>query len=1007
MVQITSSGMMTRRSQVVPPDVSARATRRRPWSHLAAIATLVLAAILGLSPRDVLAQVTWTGTTADGNWATTGAFAGGAGALTLANNFNQQLVFAGASQLSSTNTLTGGTAGSINFRSDGFVLSGNTIRLGGNITNNTTSGTNTIGLNMNLNNATRTISGSAGSRLVLSGNLSNGSLTVNRAGSGTPLPTFVLSGSNTITGTTNVSNAVLTLANTNALGSSVLRPRLGNFDVIGGPLSFTNNLELDAAGNAIVFVGSSEASFTGTTTVISTNGSLNVNAASLTLRTIASSSAGIGISKTGTSMLIITDAAQPIAPNLTLNGGILEIRNAAALGTGTLTLTSGTFQTNANMTVSAPVVGGAAVLGGVNNFTLSGVISGGALNKFGNNTVTLSGSNSYTGVTTVNSGVLLLDSANALPGGIGSSGGTSNLQLGASGGQNDGVVGLKSGTFARSVGGTANQVNMQFGGGFAAYGPGVAVNIGGTTGSLQWGQTSFLNGAGAILVLGADGATDAIDFQNPINFNFATARTIKVDNGSSIVDAIMSGAISNSQAGGLTKTGLGTLALTAASTYTGTTTVSAGTLQIGNSGSTGSISNSSPVSVSSGASLAFFRSDDVIYSGTVSGAGGLTKLGASKLTLTTAHTYTGTTSISTGTLQIGNGGATGSIQNSSPVSVASGAALAFNRSDALTYSGTVSGAGGLAKLGASTLTLDTAQAYTGATTITTGTLRIGNNGTTGSIQSSSPVSVASGAALAFYRSDDLTFSNAVSGAGGLVKQGGSTLTLDTTQAYTGATSVSEGALVVNGSIVASSGVGVVSGATLGGSGAVSAITGAGLVSPGNSPGILTATSADLSSGLDFAFEFTQAGEPTWSSATASGNDLLRLTNLTTPIVGTAGAGNVFNIYFATDGQTYRGGLFTDRTSSFETLIANATFNYFVQSATGTVTFNGTSYNTLAPADVTRSTVQVASADFSGGTVSNGYTMEFVVVPEPQTIVLFGIGSAVIGWSLLNRRRRSA
>jgi hypothetical protein len=67
----------------------------------------------------------------------------------------------------------------------------------------------------------------------------------------------------------------------------------------------------------------------------------------------------------------------------------------------------------------------------------------------------------------------------------------------------------------------------------------------------------------------------------------------------------------------------------------------------------------------------------------------------------------------------------------------------------------------------------------------------------------------------------------------------------------------------------------------------------------------------------------------------------------------------------------------------------------------------TKYNALASAEVTRSTVQVTSANFSsGGTVSNGYTMEFVVVPEPQTIVLFGIGSAVIGWSLLNRRRRT-
>jgi hypothetical protein len=197
-----------------------------------------------------------------------------------------------------------------------------------------------------------------------------------------------------------------------------------------------------------------------------------------------------------------------------------------------------------------------------------------------------------------------------------------------------------------------------------------------------------------------------------------------------------------------------------------------------------------------------------------------------------------------------------------------------------------------------------------------------------------------------------------------------------------------------------------SGATLGGSGRVSAITGAGLVSPGNSPGILTATSADLSSGLDFAFEFTQAGEPTWSSTTASGNDLLRLTNTTTPLVGTAGSSNVFNIYFASIGETYLGGLFTDKTSSFESTISGATFNYFVQDVSGTTLFSGTSYSALDAGQVTRSTVQVSSATFTGGTVNNGYTMQFVVVPEPQTLVLLGIGAAGIGWSIA-RRRRSA
>jgi autotransporter-associated beta strand protein len=795
MFQITSSEMTTRRSYVIRPGVSATATRRRPWSSLAAAAaTLALVAILGLGFGTASAQVTWTGTTADGNWATAGAFAGSGGGLTLANNFNQQLVFAGASQLSSTNTLTGGTAGSITFNAAGFVLSGNLVRLAGNITNNITSGTNTIGLNLNFNNATRTVTGTGGSTLLLSGNLSNGSLTMTRTGA-TGTSAFVLTGSNSLSGTTSSSsNTSLILGSSNALGTSVLRVVRGNLDVSGGPLTITNNLEFAGNGGNFTFVGTNDLSITGTTTVALNSSGLSVSAGTLTLKTVSGT---LNTTKAGAGKLVITDAAVAGSTfNFNHSGGILEIRNASALGSGTVTLTSGTFQTSATMTIANPIVAAATVyvgdaLGGANDFTLSGNIAGsGAVNKVGSNTVTLSGSNSYTGVTAVGAGVLVLNSVNALPGGIGSTGGTSNLALGWSGQPNDGVVGLTSGTFARNYGSNTNQVLMQYGGGFAAYGAGVAVNLGGASGTLPWGQSNFLNDPAAILVLGADSATHAIDFQNPLNLSTAATRTIKVNNGSSEVDAIMSGVISNPNSGGLTKTGLGTLALTAANTYSGTTSVNAGTL------------------------------------------------------------------------------------------------------------------------------------------------------------------------------------------------------------------------LVSGSIVNSSGVTVNSGATLGGSGRVSAITGAGLVSPGNSPGILTATSADLSSGLDFAFEFTQAGEPTWSSTTASGNDLLRLTNTTTPLVGTAGSSNVFNIYFASIGETYLGGLFTDKTSSFESTISGATFNYFVQDVSGTTLFSGTSYSALDAGQVTRSTVQVSSATFTGGTVNNGYTMQFVVVPEPQTLVLLGIGAAGIGWSIA-RRRRSA
>ena len=101
------------------------------------------------------------------------------------------------------------------------------------------------------------------------------------------------------------------------------------------------------------------------------------------------------------------------------------------------------------------------------------------------------------------------------------------------------------------------------------------------------------------------------------------------------------------------------------------------------------------------------------YSGTISGDGSLTKAGTGKVTLATAQAYTGGTTISAGTLQIGNGGTSGSVLGN----ITNNAALIFNRSDAVTFGNVISGSGTLEKLGAGTLTLSGINTYTGATTV--------------------------------------------------------------------------------------------------------------------------------------------------------------------------------------------------------------------------------------------------------------------------------------------------
>ena len=215
----------------------------------------------------------------------------------------------------------------------------------------------------------------------------------------------------------------------------------------------------------------------------------------------------------------------------------------------------------------------------------------------------------------------------------------------------------------------------------------------------------------------------------------------------------------------------------------------------------------------------------------------------------------------------------------------------------------------------------------------------------------------------------------------LAKLGEGTWRLTGSNTYSGTTTVGGGTLLVDGSIESSSTVNVGGGSTLGGSGRVSVITGSGTVAPGSSTGILTAQSIDLTSGIDFALEMT-AVMPTWSNAFDSGNDILRLTG-EMPFVGTANANNTISLYFSGTGE-YIGGLFTDLNADFESIFANASFAYYIEDIAGSVSYNEVSYSTLDGDMVTWDVVQIPTADFSDGDVTNGWSMSFNVVPEPAT-----------------------
>ncbi len=406
-----------------------------------------------------------------------------------------------------------------------------------------------------------------------------------------------------------------------------------------------------------------------------------------------------------------------------------------------------------------------------------GTAGAGSFIKSGNGTFTLSGSNSFTGGITLNAGTLNLNSATAP--------GTGTLII--DGGTIDNTSGVAI---------TLTNNNAQ------------------TWGSnFTFGGTNNLNlGTGAVSLTGN--------------------RTVTIDGGSLTVGGVIDEPAS---ARSLTKAGPGTLILTGANAYGGNTIISAGTLQIGNGGTSGSVAGN----IVDNAALVFNRSDSPTFSGAISGTGTLTKLGAGTLTLSGNNTYTGSTAINSGTVQFAQ---ESSLKNTNwtaaKFTVASGATAAFNvggtgeftSNDFITFAALGSATGGfqsgstlaldtsnaaggtfthasaianpngganllgLAKLGTGTLILTGASTYTGGTTVKAGTLQIGAGGTAGSIAGN----VVNNAELAFSRSDAVSFGGVISGSGNLTLQGGGNFTLTGLNTYSGTTTIIQGSTLTAG-----------------------------------------------------------------------------------------------------------------------------------------------------------------------------------------------------------------
>jgi autotransporter-associated beta strand protein len=716
----------------------------------------------------------------------------GAGTLTLsgANTFGGGLILsAGTLNLNSatapgsgTITISGGTLDN----TSGFAVTlsnNNTQSWNGDFT---FTGTNTLSLGSGAvalgASCTVTVSGGT---LGVGGIISGSGYSLTKAGAGT----LTLRGANTYTGGTTLSAGTLNINSASAIGS-------GSFTISGGTLNNTSGSSVTlSTNNALTWNG--DFAFTGTNDLNLGNGAVTmaasrqvtVNGGNLTVGGIISGS-GLGLAKAGSGTLIL-GGVNTYTGATTVSGGTLQTSAADRMSdSSAISVSSGaTFALGGNETVASIAGAGNYSLGAntltfgdTSNQTVSGTISGtGALVKSGSGSITLSGSNSYSGGTRINAGTIFVGHNSAL--------GSGTLTFAASGtglasnDSNDRTISNALGTFA---------------------------------------------GTSAIYTFGSAGSGN-LTFTNTTSAALGSVRTFTVNNSWTSFANAFTGA-----SDGITKAGTGTLILAGNNTYTGATTINAGTLQIGNGGATGSLSTSSAITVNG--TLAFNRSDALTQgtnfsSASISGTGSLVQNGTGNLTLNVANTYSGGTILNTGTLNINNASALGSgaltinggTINSTGITLNNNAqnwygnfaftgsndlnmgtgAVTMNASRTVTVSngnftvgGNITGSTfGLTKNGTGTMILTGANTYTGDTTITAGTLTISGAGQLGSGSYSGNISNAG--TLNYASTANQTLSGTISGTGALTKNGTGTLTLSHANTYTGNTTINSGTLSVN------------------------------------------------------------------------------------------------------------------------------------------------------------------------------------------------------------------
>ncbi|MCP0198624.1 fibronectin-binding autotransporter adhesin ShdA [Salmonella enterica subsp. enterica serovar Mbandaka] len=294
-----------------------------------------------------------------------------------------------------------------------------------------------------------------------------------------------------------------------------------------------------------------------------------------------------------------------------------------------------------------------------------------------------------------------------------------------------------------------------------------------TTATSNWNGSKLTKQGDGTLILsntGNDYGDTVIDGGILAAKDAASIGTGDVTIAESATLALSQGTLDNNVTGEgqIVKSGSDELIVTGDNNYSGGTTITGGTLTADHADSlgTGAIANSGVLQVGEGE-----------LENTLSGAGSLVKTGTGELTLSGDNSYSGTTTITGGTLTADHADSlgTGTIANSGVLQVGEGE-----------LENTLSGSGSLVKTGTGELTLSGDNTYSGGTTITGGTLIADNADSlgTGAIANNGVLQVGEG-----------ELKNTLSGTGSLVKIGTGELTLSGDNTYSGGTTIDDGVLI--------------------------------------------------------------------------------------------------------------------------------------------------------------------------------------------------------------------